>query len=158
LAALLVSLARGAGAVPLGDVEQTCVNAMSVAGLAVARAQAALTDACFAAMGDVPACVANDADADLVAAVQHTFDSALASCAEPPAFGVAPTLDQNVNDAAVTHVRGLVDDAFGSSPAGAMIAEPSDPKARRCQAAVVKGMESVVLAYVGRFARCVERA
>jgi len=63
-----------------------------------------------------------------------------------------------VTDAAVTHVRGLVDDAFGSSPAGAMIADPSDTKGRRCQAAVVKGMEAVVVGYVGRFARCVEKA
>ena len=158
LAALVVSLARGAGAMPLGHGEQSCVNAMNAAGLAVARAQAALTDACFAGTGDVPACVANDADADLAAAVQHTFDAALASCAEPPAFGVDPTLDQNVNDAAVTHVRRLVDDAFGSSPAGAIIADPSDTKGRRCQAAVVKGMEAIVVGYVARFARCVEKA
>jgi len=158
LTAFLVTLARVSGAAPLGEVEQTCVNAMNAAGLVVARAQAALTDACFAGTGDVPACVANDADAGLAGAVQHTFDAALAACTEPPAFGVAPTVDQSVNDAAVTHVRGLVDDAFGSSPAGAMIAAPSDTKGRRCQAAVVKGMEAVVVGYVGRFARCVEKA
>ena len=103
----------------------------------------------FAGTGDVPACVANDADAGLAGAMQDTFDAALAACTEPPAFGVAPTIDQGVNDAAVTHVRGLVDDAFGSSPAGAMIADPTDTKSRRCQAAVVKGMESVVVGYVG---------
>src|SRR5258708_5065247 len=100
-ALVVVSLARVAGAAPLGDAEQTCVNAMNAAGLAVARAQVALTDACFAGTGDVPACVANDADAGLAGALQDTFDAALAACTEPPAFGVAPTVDQSVNDAVV---------------------------------------------------------
>lgn len=157
----LALFARGAAALPLTDAEQACVNAMNDAGLAVARAQAHLTDGCLdpaTAAAAVPACVANDADAGLALATKATFDDAVKSCTEPPAFGVAPTVDQGVNDAATTHVRGLFDDAFGSSPAGAMVVDGSDAKGRRCQARVVKGMEAVVTGYLGRFGRCVDKA
>jgi hypothetical protein len=163
LIAAAILLARDAGAAPLTDAEQACVDAMNDAGLAVARAQAALTDACLdpaapGAAADVPGCVANDADGDLVGATKATFDGAVAACSELPPFGVAPTVDQGVNDAAVTHVRGLFTDAFGSSPSGAMIVDASDTKGRRCQAGVAKGMEAIVIAHVGRFGRCAERA
>ena len=162
LAAAVVVLVGDATAAPLSESEQACVNAMNDAGLAVARTQAALTDACLdpaaaGAVADVPACVANDADADLVGAIETTFDAAVAACAELPAFGVAPTVDQGVNDAAVTHVRGLFADAFGGSPSGATIVDATDTKGRRCQASVAKGMEAVVTGYLGRFARCVEK-
>jgi hypothetical protein len=102
-ASAVVVLAHDATAAPLTETEQACVNAMNDAGLAVARTQAALTDACLdpaapGASADVPACVANDGDADLVGATKATFDAAVAACAELPAFGVAPTVDQGVND------------------------------------------------------------
>jgi len=163
LSTAVVLLAQNAFAARLTEGEQACVNAMNDAGLAVARTQASVTDACVdpaasGAAADIPACVANDADARLVGAAKATFDAAGAACADLPAFGVAPTVDQGVNDAATTHVRGLFADAFGSSPSGAMVVDASDTKGRRCQAAVVKGMASVVTSYLGRFGRCVEKA
>jgi hypothetical protein len=159
----LVLLTRGAAATPLTEGGQACVNAMNDAGLAVVRGQASVIDACIdpaapGASSGVPACVANDADPALAVATKATFDAAVAACAELPAFGVALTVDQAVNDAATTHVRGLVDDAFGSSPAGALVADASDAKGRRCQASVVKGMEGIVTRYLERFGRCVEKA
>jgi len=158
---LSIVLATGAAAAPLSDAARTCVTAMNNAGLAVARAQGALTDGCLAptvAAGGAAACVANDTDAGLAAATQATFDAAVGSCAELPAFGVARTVDQAVNEAAVAHVRGLVDDAFASSPGGAMITDASDVKGRRCQASVAKGMEAIVTTYVAGFGRCVRKA
>jgi hypothetical protein len=71
---------------------------------------------------------------DLAEATKVTFDAAVASCAELPPFGVAPTVDEGVRDAVVTHVRGLVTDALASSPGGAMIADATDARGRRCQA------------------------
>jgi hypothetical protein len=156
----ILLLARQAGAA-LTDAERACVTALNDAGTAVARAQATQTDACLdpalPAAGVAP-CVADDADPTLAAATKATFDAAVAACAELPPFGVAPTVDQGVNDAAVTHTRGLFDDAFGSSPAGAMIVDASDAKGRRCQATVAKGMEAVVTSYLARFGRCVRTA
>ena len=159
VAGVVLLLCRAVTAAPLTDVEQACVNALNANGLAVARTQAALTDSCLAtsAAADVPTCVANDADTALVGAIKATFDGAVASCAELPPFGVAPTVDQAVNDAAVTHLRGLFDDAFGSSPGGAMIVDVSDSKGRRCQAGVAKGMEGIAAGYLVRFERCVEK-
>ena len=157
----LVSTLVSAAAAPLTDAEQACVNALDKAGVAVAAAQAALTDACLdpeATTIDVRACVANDADPDLSGAIRATFDAAVASCSELPAFGVGRTVDEAVTTAAVTHVRGLFDDAFGSSAGGAMIFDASDRRGRKCQAGMTRGAGAVATAFLKRFAACVEKS
>src|SRR5689334_20003707 len=91
LATMCLWLARAAGAAPLDDAGRACVNAMNAAGLAAAHAQAAETDRCLAGS---PACVIDLGDD----ARKIAFDAAVASCAELPAFGIAPTVDEGVTD------------------------------------------------------------
>lgn len=155
----LLSLAAQGHAAPQTEQQQACIAALNRAGVEVARAQATLTGACLAlGTAAVAACVTNDADPGLVAALGATADAAVAACEEMPDFGVAPTGDQGVNAAAVAHVRGLVTDALGSSPGGALIDPAVDRRGRRCQTAVVKGAESVVTGFLQAFGKCVRKA
>src|SRR4029450_10325253 len=105
-------------------------------GVAVARTQATVTSACLASefTGDVASCVDDDAASDVAAAVQATLDAAVTSCQELPPFGVNPTVDEGVATAAVTHLRGLFGDAFGTSPGGAFVFDASNRRGRSCQA------------------------
>src|SRR6185436_2319847 len=104
------------------------------------------------------ACVANDADPGLVAALRATFDAAVATCEEMPDFGLAWTVDQAVNAAAVAHVRGLVSDALGSSPGGALLEETAERRGRRCQVSVVNAAGGVVTSFLRAFDRCTRKA
>src|SRR5262245_48308873 len=98
---LLGSTPPGAAA-PQTSGQRACVAAVSQAGVDVALAQAALNVACFdATTPSLAACVANDADAALADARRATFDAAVESCAEPPDFGLSPTVDEGVSTAAV---------------------------------------------------------
>jgi hypothetical protein len=155
----LLSPAVPGHAAPQTEAQQACVVALNQAGTEVARAQAALTATCLdPATPDPATCLANDADPALAAALRATFDAAVASCGDPPDFGLAPTVDQGVNAAALTHVRGLVADALGSSPGGALIDDGIDRRGRRCQSAVVKGAGGVVTRFLRAFESCVRKA
>ena len=156
---MLLGRAMPGAAAPQTSGQQACVAAVSRAGVDVARAQAALNATCLGATRpDVAACVTNDADPALAAARRATFDAAVASCAESPDFGLAPTVDEGVSTAAVAHVRGLVRDALGSSPDGALIDGGEDRQGRRCQAAVVKGAGAIVTRSLSIVARCVRKS
>src|SRR5262245_20838576 len=122
-------------AATLTAAERACVSALVRAGADVAAAQAALTNTCLdprsnVAPLDIAPCVANDAAPRLADAVAGTFDAAVASCAEIPAFGVSPTVDDAVTTAAVFHVRGLFDDAFVSSGTSPVVFDASDRQRR----------------------------
>jgi hypothetical protein len=152
----VLSLAAQGHAAPQTKAQQACVGALNRAGVAVARAQAKLTSTCLG--GDdaaVAACVGNAADPGLAAALQATFDAAVAACEDIADFGVAPTVDQGVNEAAVAHVRGLFADALGSSPGEALIDRGVDRRGRRCQTAVIRGAGSLVTGFLKAFDRCV---
>jgi hypothetical protein len=159
--ALLVTaaLASGAAAAPLSEAERACVAALNEAGVSVAQAQAGVTNACLvsASPDAVTGCVTDGAAPELVAAVQASFDAAVASCQELPPFGVAPTVDEGVATAAVTHLRGLFGDAFATSPGGALVFETSDRRGRRCQAGVAQGANAVATVMLDGFARCTRR-
>ena len=159
LPCVLLVLSARAHAVSQSEGQRACIAALDRAGVEIARAQATLTTTCLdPATADAAACLAGDTAPAVVAARQATFAAAVASCADMPDFGLAQTVDQGVNAAAVIHMRGLVIDALGSSPGGALIDDAIDHRGRRCQGSVVQGTGSVATAFLTAFQKCVSKA
>lgn len=137
--------------------QQACITALDEAGVSLARAQVAQTATCLAdaTPADVATCVFDDAAAGVAGARTAVATAAATRCTELPDFGVAPTVDEAVVAAALVHTRGLLTDALGSSPGGALIDD--DQRGRRCQRAVVNASGGVATAFLSAFERCVGR-
>ncbi len=160
LCAFLFVLASSAGVLAaLTKDEQKCVKTLQKDGVKVASARAKELGKCLkgAHKGDVAdlgACLDAAAGGKVVAAAERGSEDAVSRCWEAPAgFGLPPSFDLAISEAAQVHARGLLGDFLGDSPAAA-----GDKVGNKCQAAVVGKAAKLAGAHHKAFAKCMKNA
>src|SRR5262245_23161586 len=114
-------------------------------------------DAAKGLVADPTGCLSADASGKVGNARAKAAADAVRACGLPPDLGVGPALEQTVEVAALTHVRGLVVDLFGSDLVAGIIHTANDSPGARCQAAVMRRAQKVAVAHAKDFAACLER-
>ena len=162
LAALLFAIATAlwasvAAAQVQDSAQQKCINGLNKSGLKVAATQAKEGQGCLgaAAKGGVTptaqACLTADAKGKLAKARAGTV-AADGKCTTTPSFG--KTTVEAINTTAASEQVGLVADLFGADLTAAVLTSSTDAAGAKCQAAVLKGSNSLTTTLLKSFLAC----
>jgi pimeloyl-ACP methyl ester carboxylesterase len=161
LAALLFAIAAAlwssvAAAQVQDSAQQKCINGLNKSGLKVAATQAKEGQGCLGAAAkgvelNAQACLTADAKGK-VAKAQAGTDAADGKCTTTPSFGKTNALA--INNTAKSEQVGLVADLFGADLTAAVLKSSDNAAGAKCQAAVLKGSNSLTTTLLKSFLAC----
>jgi hypothetical protein len=160
LAVCLLAVTTAAPAQEQTREQKRCITRLLQDTLAVAKAQGrtivdCLEDAARRGGDYLLDCIASDKLPLRYA--DQTWEDAVELCAlTPPDFGTPAAYEDVLNDAAVVHESGLLNDTFGDAPGDAIIAADDNEAGATCQVQVMKRTDALMAARVKGFTGCVK--